>query len=182
MKRLVPLALLALLVGCTGTPAATTTTTTAKATTTATTSPTPSASRTPSATAAPSAVMGMGGTAKTKATDYTLTDYKEIPANDTWGPWQLVKVRGCRHADAEPAPTSSSLFHVQDASGGRYQASYIVGDSDFAPAYPSGNEPEDVLQPGECVEGWLPYETDATLVALVYANEAGERITWRLDA
>lgn len=133
----------------------------------------PTTSGTPASSVVPAAVPGE--TVQLAHVSFTLSERKIIPAKSSRGRLQLFMVKGCLNPGEEAAPFSYLRWTAYGVDSERFPP---VSWSDIQPAYPSGDEN---VQPGQCVKGWIQFETDAQLVELRYANETGESITYKLS-
>jgi len=186
MKRLLALAFVVPLAACSGPPVAASSSTSAAsasstpkpAATVSSSTPTPTSTPKPTA---PTTDLAVGQTASLSQVEFTLLQLKSFPKTGSWGPWQLFLVKACVKAtEAQGLPVSYLRWRAEDANGSRYNMSGIVGDPRFEPGYPGGNDPQDVIQPGKCLQGWMPAETSVKLTSLTYANDKGERASWKL--
>lgn len=171
MRRLAVLVLAPLMGACSGAPA--TTPTSASSPTPSVTSATPAPSRTPIPTALPtSALLEFGQEGATKAATFVISESKVIDPESRH--LQVFMLRACMRAtETEANAFTSSLWMAVGPDGERYQPSDW---SDVQPGYHF----EMPVQPGECVKGWLQFETRETLVEVRYQNDAGERVAYRV--
>lgn len=81
----------------------------------------------------------------------------------------------------EAGPVSTAPWMAVGESGGRYQASGIVGDPVYTPTYPAAyDEAAGMLDVGECLQGWMTFSTGERLVELRYSSDVG-KATWSLS-
>lgn len=93
-------------------------------------------------------------------------------------PYRGFLVETC--AGIEAIQVSAVPWLAVGASGGRYQAGSIVGATEFSPAYPSYNSPAGALTAGECLQGWMTFQTDEQLTELRYVPSGSPSATWSL--
>ena len=165
-----------LLVGCSGgcaegdpTPAPE-----AEATTPAAT-PTPSPTPTPTPTPEP---LGMGDSYRYDSDGFEVayTDYKSVDDAEI-GTIQGFRASFCLDADQPEIEVGNGAWFVANDSGGRFTAMTITGFPEFEPSY-GGPTGVVAVQPGECVEGWIPFITGEELATISYAPRGLPRTTW----
>lgn len=82
---------------------------------------------------------------------------------------QSFMLRGCLKAGSESTHFSSQFWTAIGPDGERYRPAEWT---DIQPGFTY----EMPVKPGECVKGWLQFETQDKLVELRYQNDAGARL------
>ena len=174
MKRVLSiLAVIPLLAACSGAPAAPAP---------SLVSPSPSASVTPSPTPTPtpaptptptptSTSFAIGDEVSLGNASFTVSEYKVLDPKGRH--LQSFMVRGCLSPDAEASPFSYVRWTAMGPDGERYEP------SDWSYIQPKYGYEMDV-KPGECVKGWITFETKEKIARLKYENASGQQFTYVL--
>lgn len=176
MKRLILLIPVVLLAACSAAPASPMAPTAVQPAASAgapmntTPSPTPTLAPTPSP-AAPT-TFEVGQEVATRAATFLISESKVIDPKDR--NVQAFMLKSCLSASVEERATfSSARWTALGPDGERYQPSEWT---DIQPGYLYEME----VDPGECVKGWLQFDTKDKLTELRYENAQGERFSYRL--
>lgn len=191
--KLAPIAAAVLLLaGCGGqaTSAPTTPSTSTPATTTPTT-PTAATSSslpplvltTPTPTPKPTATaLPLGATARIPNVDLTVSEYKGVYKVAVGSKsMQAVLVKSC--VTKVPIGEQGILFsrspwRLIGPDSEQYPRSSTAYQDSKSPKYPFSDDK--LYQVGECVKGWIEFDTSEPVVQVGYANSRGDSATWAL--
>ena len=149
-----------LLAGCTAAPTVTPTATPTQSSST----PTPTATPTPSPTPT---LLALGQSGSTPTATFTMTERKLFADGRHV---QAFMLQGCLSKTAEATSFTSSLWQAIGPDGERYNPAEW---SDIQPGY----KYDMPVSPGECVKGWLQFDTEDKIVEVRYQNSTGERVS-----
>lgn len=171
MKRAAILALLPVLVACSGAPAPSAPAATPTAVAAATSAPAPApTTEKPTPTPSPTTTMlQFGQEGSTRSATFVISESKVF--NDGRNV-QAFMLKAClSESEREANAFTSALWSAIGPEGERYQPSDW---SDIQPGY----HYEMPVSPGECVKGWLQFDTKDEIVEVRYQSQRGDRVAY----